>query len=103
MLQARLGDGDYQLLGSSRLRAHVTFSQKSTGPKFLTLADLVTIMHEESRDYRLLSVRLIKNNLLLLGASSHTLAGKLLLLHLSNTGASYGSIWWEVSLWCTRT
>jgi hypothetical protein len=55
-----MGDDDDQILGRSRLRAHVTFSQKPAGPKFLTLADLVMIMHEESRDYRLLSVSLIQ-------------------------------------------
>ena len=44
------------MVGESRLRAHVVFKHPPNRPKFLTLADLVTILHEESRDYRLLSV-----------------------------------------------
>ena len=44
------------MAGESRLRAHVVFKYPPNRPKFLTLADLVTILHEESRDYKLLSV-----------------------------------------------
>jgi hypothetical protein len=44
------------MAGESRLRAHVVFKYPPDRPKFLTLADLVTILHEESRDYKLLSV-----------------------------------------------
>lgn len=45
------------MAGESRLRAHVEFKKTRNQPRFLTLADLLTIMHEESSDYRLLSVR----------------------------------------------
>lgn len=43
------------MAGESRLRAHVVFGVPE-GPKFITLADLLSIMHEESREYKLLSV-----------------------------------------------
>ena len=49
-------DGQQYIFGRSRLRAHVTFGTNSTQPTFLTLAELITIMREESREYRLLSV-----------------------------------------------
>lgn len=48
-----------QMAGKSRLRAHVVFPRDPKGPSFLTLADLVTIMHNESQDYRLLSVSVV--------------------------------------------
>lgn len=44
------------MAGGSRLRAHVVFGTPK-GPKFITLADLLSIMHEESQEYKLLSVR----------------------------------------------
>ena len=53
-----VGDDNHsQMVGKSRLRAHVVFPRESVNePSFLTLADLVTIMHDESQAYRLLSV-----------------------------------------------
>ena len=44
------------MAGDSRLRAHIVFNYPPTRPNFLTLADLVTILREESSDYKLLSV-----------------------------------------------
>ena len=49
-------EGQQYIFGRSRLRAHVTFGTNSTQPTFLTLAELITIMREESQEYRLLSV-----------------------------------------------
>jgi len=45
-----------QMIGKSCLRAHVVFPLRPGQPTFLTLAELVTVMHDESRDYCLLSV-----------------------------------------------
>jgi len=58
LIQGRIGqNGNHRLMaGESRLRAHVVFKYETTRPKVLTLADLVTILHEESRNYKLLSV-----------------------------------------------
>jgi hypothetical protein len=57
-LQALMGGDENhgQMVGKSRLRAHVVFPGRPDRPSFLTLAELVMVMHDESRDYRLLSV-----------------------------------------------
>jgi hypothetical protein len=53
-------ENEGQMVGQSRLRAHVVFSRQSNNePSLLTLADLVTVMHDESRYYRPLSVGFI--------------------------------------------
>jgi len=61
LIQGRIAqNGDHRLMaGKSRLRAHVVFKYEAIRPRFLTLADLVTILHEESQDYKLLSVRCV--------------------------------------------
>lgn len=59
MSQARMGSrGKHRLMaGESRLRAHIVFKPTPRQPQLLTLASLLTIMHEESTHYKLLSVR----------------------------------------------
>jgi len=51
---ARMGGEEHQgqMMGRSRLRAHVVFRRQSDRPTLLTLATLITAMRDESRYYR---------------------------------------------------
>ena len=80
-----------QMIEMSRLRAYVVFSQKSP-PKLLTFADLIAIMHEESRKYRLLSVSLIRVDCSSLAPVFTFSAGELLFLRISYPRDTYRTL-----------
>jgi len=48
-----------QMIGKSRLRAHVVFQRQTDRPTLLALAELITAMRDESRYYRPLTVSFI--------------------------------------------
>ena len=82
-----------QMIEASRLRAHVVFSRsRKSPPKLLTLADLITIMHDESRKYRLLSVSLIGMDFSSWAPVFTFSVGELLFLRVSYPRDTYGTL-----------
>ena len=80
-----------QMIETSRLRAHVVFSRRSP-PRLLTFADLITIMHDESRKYRLLSVSLIRVDCSFWALVFTFSVGELLFLRVSYPRDTYGAL-----------